>query len=283
MYGISLDIKNVHRLLEDFYTLTKLRATFISHDLKETVRVPESLYPFCKLLRKDEKAYKRCMGCDSKAFEYAHMNKEMYIYECHAGLTELVVPICHEDKILGYLMLGQTLSSPASDSKWNEIYKNCQDLKINKEQLREAFFQLPCLDVEGIYAAARLLQMSAKYIHFSKLVKIQNYSTIQKVINYIQTNLKRSITISILSHELNMSKSHLSRLIKAELGCSLTEYVLIVKIERSKFILETTDLKVYDIACSLGFEDQNYFSRLFKKSTGLSPTEYRIKLKEKAE
>jgi AraC-like DNA-binding protein len=268
--------------LEDFYTLTKLRATFISHDLKEAVRVPENLYPFCELLRKDTKAYKRCMACDKMAFEHAYKSKRLYIYECHAGLTELVVPICHEDKILGYLMLGQTLYYPASETKWNDIYGKCKDFTIGREALREAFFQLPYLDIEGIYAAARLLEMSSKYIHFSKLVKIQNYSTIEKVINYIEANLEKPVTISILCDELNMSKSHLSRLIKAELGCPLTEYVLHIKIEKSKFILETTDLKVSHIASSLGFVDQNYFSRLFKKSTGLSPTEYRTKLKEKA-
>jgi len=97
---------------------------------------------------------------------------------------------------------------------------------------------------------------------------------------YVQRNINKYIKISDVTEALNISQAHLCRIMKRDFGKSFTEYVNDLKIERAKELLETTDLSVSEIATMLGFEDSNYFSRLFKKLTGENTTSYRKKLKK---
>ena len=62
---------------------------------------------------------------------------------------------------------------------------------------------------------------------------------------------------------------------KSELGCTFTEYVNRLRIERSCRLLRTTRLSVAEISLAVGFEDQSYFTRIFKKQLGQSPGKYR--------
>jgi two-component system response regulator YesN len=62
---------------------------------------------------------------------------------------------------------------------------------------------------------------------------------------------------------------------KEETGIPVTEYINMARIKKAKELLANTSLKVYEIAYEVGFNDQHYFSSVFKKIVGLSPTEYR--------
>ena len=84
--------------------------------------------------------------------------------------------------------------------------------------------------------------------------------------------------ISAYSEELGISENYLSRLVKQATGHSVGYWIDIVRIQRAKRLLSNTTLPVIDIAASVGVEDQSYFSRLFKKETGLTPSTYRKKM-----
>ena len=72
-----------------------------------------------------------------------------------------------------------------------------------------------------------------------------------------------------------MSKSYFCRIIKEELGCTFTEYVNRLRIERSKVLLRSSGISIAEVACAVGFDDQSYFTRIFKKQTGVAPGKYR--------
>lgn len=78
-----------------------------------------------------------------------------------------------------------------------------------------------------------------------------------------------------LAAELGFSPSHLSVLVKKELGIPFQEYVVQERIRQAKLLLLTTDLKIYEIAERVGFEDMNYFSQRFKQVTGMTPRQYK--------
>ena len=92
---------------------------------------------------------------------------------------------------------------------------------------------------------------------------------------YIQRNMDKYIKISDVTEALNISQAHLCRIMKRDFGKSFTEYVNDLKIEKAKELLVTTNFSVSEISSKLGFEDSNYFSRLFKKKTGENTTSYR--------
>ena len=77
-----------------------------------------------------------------------------------------------------------------------------------------------------------------------------------------------------------MSGGYLSRRFKQEVGVTLTEYVNQKRIERAEALLKVTELPVSEVAAAVGILDGNYFSRLFRKQTGMSPSKYRNAQKE---
>ena len=85
-------------------------------------------------------------------------------------------------------------------------------------------------------------------------------------------------TISSYAGEAGISCNYLSRLVKHSTGRSVGAWIDIVRIQRAKRLLSSTALHIIDVASSVGIEDQSYFSRLFKKQTGMTPSAFRKKM-----
>ncbi|HCD9236753.1 TPA: helix-turn-helix transcriptional regulator [Elizabethkingia anophelis] len=86
-------------------------------------------------------------------------------------------------------------------------------------------------------------------------------------------------TVEFYANKLNISKDSFSRKIKKQMGKSPSKLIQERVILESKRLLYLTNLSVKEIAAILSFEDENYFSRYFKKNTGIAPSEFRMKMK----
>ena len=73
----------------------------------------------------------------------------------------------------------------------------------------------------------------------------------------------------------NVSPTYLSKLFKNEMQVGFNDYLTQVRLEESEKLLAETNLSVREIAAKVGYLDEKYYSKLFKKSTGIKPTEYR--------
>ncbi|MCM2535472.1 AraC family transcriptional regulator [Neobacillus pocheonensis] len=98
---------------------------------------------------------------------------------------------------------------------------------------------------------------------------------IKQAIHYMKENHQKSITLEEISCYCHLSRFHFSHLFKKEVGSSVMDFLNTLRIDKALFYLETTDLNVQEIANQVGFQDPNYFSRLFKKYKQFTPTEYR--------
>lgn len=93
--------------------------------------------------------------------------------------------------------------------------------------------------------------------------------------SYINENYAKDISLDELSRELNLSPYYLSKLFKEEVGVTFMEYLTNLKIERAKELLSESMLTMKEICVEIGYADPNYFSRIFKKTVGMTPTEFR--------
>lgn len=98
---------------------------------------------------------------------------------------------------------------------------------------------------------------------------------VDTVLTYINADLKGDLSLKALASHLNVNASYLSALFSEEMGISLTAYVNQCRMEHAKRLLSHTNNSVKSIAFQSGFTDIHYFSRQFKKYTGLSPKAYR--------
>ena len=104
---------------------------------------------------------------------------------------------------------------------------------------------------------------------------LRHQDLIFKTTDYIKQHLSERISLEQAAAQAYVSKSYFCRIMKSELGCTFTEYVNRLRIERSCRLLRTTRLSVSEISLAVGFEDQSYFTRIFKKQLGQSPGKYR--------
>ena len=97
-----------------------------------------------------------------------------------------------------------------------------------------------------------------------------------KITEYIKENYRKEISITAMADDFHLNPTYMSRVFKARTGRTPTRYLTELRINRArKLLIEKPELEIKSIAIQLGFQDQNYFSRLFKKETGRSPVDFR--------
>ena len=101
------------------------------------------------------------------------------------------------------------------------------------------------------------------------------YKEIAAIANYIDEHHAEKISLEFLCCEFFITKSSLYRGFKAVMNCSVTDYLLFTRLSKAKKLLLTTNMSLQDIALNCGFESLNYFSLIFKKKVGVSPSAYR--------
>ena len=104
---------------------------------------------------------------------------------------------------------------------------------------------------------------------------IRHANVIHQSVQYIGTHYAQRLTLEDMARRVYLSPAYFSRIFKEETGETFTAYLSRVRIDRSLELLRRKELRLADIAQLVGFEDQSYFTRVFKKRMGVSPLRYR--------
>ena len=104
-----------------------------------------------------------------------------------------------------------------------------------------------------------------------------NYQAVYAAADYIRKHFREKITVRDIGEQVHLSDSYLSHIFSDTFGRTITEYLTFVRIEYAKTRLAKPGLSISEIALDSGFEDVSYFSRVFKKSEGITPRDYKKK------
>ena len=129
-------------------------------------------------------------------------------------------------------------------------------------------------DVEAMLIKVKeKLDREKKQQQVHELVEKAEFSDLEQAIHDRLADTE--LSLKSLSFQLGFNSSYLSVLIKKELGLPFQDYLIQERMKRAKLLLLTTDLKVYEIAEQVGFEDMNYFSQRFKQIVGVTPRQFK--------
>ena len=103
----------------------------------------------------------------------------------------------------------------------------------------------------------------------------RRYYTVDEIKKYIQANYIQPIKISDIANKLNINRSHLYRIFKAEMGIGVEDYIISIRINHAKSLLKDTELSVNSIATLVGYKNYTTFFKMFKQTVGITPLEYR--------
>jgi AraC-like DNA-binding protein len=149
-------------------------------------------------------------------------------------------------------------------------------LGINNKFWREA------QSVSDIYELCMLLsEVMNDYIDcIFSLSHKKNIGDINKAVQYIWQNYSNKITLEDAAKAVYLSPTYFCKVFQKRMGCSFNMYVNRLRIEKSKQLLLQYDLRIADIVSMVGFEDQSYFTKVFKRIAGVSPTHFRRAIEE---
>ncbi|MCM3170870.1 AraC family transcriptional regulator [Paenibacillus sp. MER 99-2] len=98
----------------------------------------------------------------------------------------------------------------------------------------------------------------------------------EQIARYIQEHYAEPISMETLASMFHYSSRYLARVFKRKYGCSPMDYVIQKRMNRARILLMETDVQIKDVADSVGYKDLYYFSRIFKKTTGETPTQFKM-------
>ena len=121
--------------------------------------------------------------------------------------------------------------------------------------------------------------MLREYCEAVRKYSLKDYSyLIRKAIEYIRFHLEQELNLDTISEAIHSSTYELSRKFKKETGQSLTDYINKLRIKEALYMMENHNLSITDIAYMTGFNDVNYFTKVFKKYNKMTPSSYRKQL-----
>lgn len=103
----------------------------------------------------------------------------------------------------------------------------------------------------------------------------EDETSMKAIKDYIFENYQSDVTLQDIAEKFYLSREHISRKFKQEYNETITDYLMKIRIEKAKELLAKPQLKVYEIAYNVGYQNEKYFSKVFKKYTGLTPNEFR--------
>lgn len=294
MSNITFNEKALTKIFHDIYMVTGVRVSVfeppIRYSLNDAgfhffncVSYPPTMPPcFCRSVRKCKKVDELCFNCDNDAIRIVENTKKTYIYTCHFGFKEALIPILINGNVMAICFIGQLKNSigfPDFTKLCDKIIHIDPDFfeENNREELFAEFNSMRIMSDDSIVSLCNLLERFMPVCVENGLISISKSSLTVEFAYYVQKNIDKHIKLSDITDALNISQAHLCRLVKNEFGMSFTEYVNDLKIKKAKSLLAESDYSITEIAQGLGFDDTNYFSRLFKKMTGENARTYRKK------
>lgn len=103
----------------------------------------------------------------------------------------------------------------------------------------------------------------------------QDSNVIFEIARYIQHHYHQDITLQEIANHFYLSREYISRKFKLEFHVNISDYISGIRIDKAKLLLLNPHLRIAQVAAMVGYEDEKYFSKVFKKAVGVSPNEYR--------
>lgn len=261
----------ITKLLRDFYNVTSFKTCMYDEAGREKCYFPQKFTPFCEMVHSVPELADKCENCDRLLIEECRRRREQYVHVCHAGLTECASPVVFKGEIIGFIATGQ-IRSAGKDEPDPTILKEFGD---RAGELTERYGRLPVADEEKILSAIRILDACAGYEKLKSLIIEGDGLTVRRIRAFIDENLAEDLSVPALCAEFSLSRSDLYAVFRESFSATPAEYVKDRRLKKACSLLAGDDMKINEVAAACGVPDYNYFSKVFKRATGVTPRNYR--------
>ena len=269
------DREKLGGVLSDFYSSTGIAIAL--YDARQEVVALSPVYSeCCSYIR----ASGRCAGnCDRSNTEHMREVEEARVikrYTCHAGMMETILPIIYEDILIAYLQIGQFRDAEAVYSAPDRLIATAEKYGLDRDVLLTLYEKLPTVSEDKLTAVCNILDIIIKSFWRDGLITYKRSMLSVRMEKYIEENLGEEIYIEELCDRFLLSKNALYQLFRNEFGTTVNGFITAKRIRAAqRYLTEEKALNVTQISSLCGFPDYNYFIRVFKKETGVTPLGFR--------
>lgn len=246
---------------------------------------------YCMYIKSNKLLWNKCIQMKNAVIRKCTIERTSFVGTCHAGVTEYIAPIYYNNSVVGYISVG---GFKCDDSKKHFVFEKLSEkYGLKKPVLDDKYSSLQNKFLCDFKTLIISLDLVAEYISNIYQMLITTYSIAKEqspisskenevmynVIEYISKNITNDISVQKISLYCNCSKSFIHHLFKKKMNISIRNYINTLRVEKTKYYLARTDLLIKEIAFKVGFNDSNYFSKVFLDFCGISPTDYRNSFK----
>ena len=177
--------------------------------------------------------------------------------------------------VLGYAMIGQCSSFKDKVKRYYEMNRLFEEKGYDVSSYKKEIEQIRYKSQEQFQSAAKILEALVNYLSLENLIRLNKSKFAQELDDYLENHLNKKVEVDNLCKHFGYGRTKLYEMANTHLNMSIAKYITYFKIEKAKSLLMDERLKIIDVADALGFDDLNYFSKVFKKVTSLTPSEYR--------
>ena len=240
--------------------------------------------PCCLYLKSHPDIWTACIRNQKRLSGY--LEQGPFFGCCHCGIGEYVYPIRDtlSDTVIGFISVsGYFLPE---HHVLDRLTHTCQTYGLSLDTVRPLFEQHLSDSIPDAHKLDTLLfplafmleqlyrQECLGFSNTTGRLKKQN-QLLGRILLFIEENLNRSFTIEELCSAFHCSRSYISHLFCSATGHSFPEYLNLLRMEEARKLLAQTDFPITEIALKTGFSSSSYFSSLFRRMNGMSPSTYR--------
>lgn len=288
---ISISMKG--RVISYLRAIPVVEVSRIRYLSKMLYILTESFMNEEKIILNDRKQKSDQQSKIAEAIQEMKSSDELSIYP-YEKEKELLIKVRNGDVIGAKTVLNDILGFI--------FFSNGGDIEVIKARTLELCTLLSRAAVEGGASVDKIFGMNYKFIsELSKINNIEDLSywtlkvldrfgenvfnleenknadIIKKSLNFINDNYMIDITLDSVARYVHLNASYFSTLFKKEMHTGFSDYLNRVRIEESKQLLKNRQNSILDVALAVGFDDQSYYSKVFKKVTGITPKKYKSK------
>lgn len=213
-----------------------------------------------------------CFNSKWRVSSFAGRVKRPFCGKCPFGISEVVYPVVRQNKTLCIIYIGNLCHDEYAAEA--AIRRICEKTGYPPEKPIKLLSTCQKGDAKAYVSVAELI---AGYILEKAPDKLcgDTHWAVKRTIEFANEYFMQDIHLHQIADVCHMNEKYLGRIFKQRTGSSFREYLTSLRFKQVEARLKTTDESVTEIALSCGFEEITYFNHLFKRTYGISPTEYR--------
>jgi AraC-like DNA-binding protein/ligand-binding sensor protein len=273
--GRKLDITILeNRLYREFRSAFE-EATGLHLDLAAPgeFRIVEGAPPFCRLMDTNDATCQVCQ--DTHAAMRDAACEKPHTTECFAGMTSTTIPVKLKGETVAFLSAGRVFLDAKGLRNFEKLRRFAKRHGFDLTAVERALRSTASSDPERYNASVQLVEIFARQFPDSIPTGPVPYPAVERVLRMVREDLEKDWTLAEAAKIANMNPAYFSDVFRRKTGTTFTQFLASLRVEKARTLLESTNLRVSEIAFSCGFRSISQFNRRFKELTGHSPNDLR--------